>query len=125
MKRKRSDQTKLIEHVFIDGYPPKNPKPQLSFLQPPQASVGRQLSSDFQGMLNMLIDQAYPPNACPSCFEVFTARSEAKEHFKEQHRGEKTYQCLAHNCEQSYSSKPGLRYHLLNGHQATLVSDKE
>ncbi|CAO3672522.1 unnamed protein product [Rhizopus stolonifer] len=41
-------------------------------------------------------------------------------HVKQAHRGEKPYCCLA-DCDQIYSSRGGLRYHLLNVHAVRQV----
>ncbi|CEJ03304.1 hypothetical protein G6F70_002284 [Rhizopus microsporus] len=128
MKQRRTDlnpDSDLSQYITIDNLPLNNPKPHLSTVQSQsQHTVGRQRSTDFKGMLTALIDKIYPPLVCPSCLHVSLARSDADEHFKDKHHGEKVYECIAYNCDQAYSSKAGLRYHLQKSHQVNLNPEK-
>lgn len=124
MKRKHSeanqDPSNLSQRITIDGHTPRNPKPQLCLLRTEsQFVVGRQRSTDLKGILTELIEEFYPPLVCAICLDVSATRADSDMHFKAKHRGEKAFECLGHDCQQAYSSRSGLRYHLLTNHQVT------
>jgi hypothetical protein len=113
-----------INSLFlIDGQSPVQPYPQLIDKTRQLLTTngpGRQRSVDIKGLLLALIDEIYPPLICPECYQTSSGRSEADEHFRELHRGRKVFQCVSSTCEQAYSTKAGLRYHLEHAHQVTI-----
>ncbi|KAI9277808.1 hypothetical protein BY458DRAFT_86172 [Sporodiniella umbellata] len=125
MKRVRNDGSvspHLKGRVLIDGNPPRNPKPELiPKRSKSQFVTGRQRLADLKGLLTEIIEDIYPPLTCPVCFENHSTRAEADSHAKEKHHGEKPFECLA-ECEQAYSSRNGLRYHLFNIHSVQPVA---
>lgn len=106
---------------LIDGKSPVHPDPQLTnkTIQLMSNGPGRHRSDDMKGLLLALIDEIYPPLICPECYQTSYGRSEADRHFRELHRGRKVFQCVSFTCEQIYSTKAGLRYHLEHAHQVT------
>jgi hypothetical protein len=111
---------------LIDGTAPTQPCPQLlakkAEVRPNNSGPGRHRSVDLKGLIMELIDEIYPPLVCPTCLHIASGRSEADAHFKNEHHGTKVFECVHTKCDQAYSSKPGLRYHLEHAHKVTLVS---
>jgi hypothetical protein len=74
-------------------------------------------------MLLALIDASYPPLFCPSCRHVAANRTEADHHYRSTHHGERIFVCMHPYCQQAYSSKGGLRYHLEHMHTVSLIPE--
>ncbi|KAI9266356.1 hypothetical protein EDC94DRAFT_35908 [Helicostylum pulchrum] len=107
---------------LIDGEPPIQPHPSMAEKKEEMShGPGRHRSVLVMG----LIDEIYPPTICPICLYTADSRLEADSHFKKEHYSSKPFRCLHSECEQTYSSKAGLRYHLEHAHRVTLVSDME
>lgn len=114
----------LPNQFLIDGKPPIQPNPSLVAKKTEtRHGPGRHRSVDLKGLIMELIDEVYPPTVCPTCLHTASGRSEADLHFKTEHHGVKAFRCVNAQCEQAYSSKPGLRYHLEHAHRVTLVTD--
>jgi hypothetical protein len=112
---------------LIDGKSPIQPYPQLAHktTQFTSKGPGRHRLVNMKGFLMALIDEIYPPLVCPECYQISSGRSEADQHLKVLHHGRKIFQCVSSTCEQAYSTKAGLRYHLEHAHQVTLSSDRQ
>lgn len=116
----------VVNQFLIDGTIPTQPSPQLLEKKTEtRHGPGRHRSVDLKGLIMELIDETYPPLVCPTCLHTASARSEADLHFKTEHHGKKVFKCVHTRCDQSYSSKPGLRYHLEHAHQVTLNNSTE
>jgi hypothetical protein len=63
-----------------------------------------------------LMDATYPPLLCPSCKHIANNRTEADHHYRSNHHGERNFVCMHPYCQQTYSSKGGLKYHLEHMH---------
>ncbi|KAJ2965052.1 hypothetical protein NQZ79_g127 [Umbelopsis isabellina] len=74
-------------------------------------------------MMLALIDASYPPLLCPSCKHVAANRTEADHHYRSNHHGERNFVCMHPYCQQAYSSKGGLRYHLEHMHNVSLIPE--
>lgn len=123
-----SNDNTTTAHFLIDGTVPVKPSPQLLAKKtevPRNTGPGRHRSVDLKGLIMELIDEIYPPLVCPTCYHISSGRSEADAHFKNEHHGFKVFECMHTKCDQAYSSKPGLRYHLEHAHQVTMVSDNK
>lgn len=106
---------------LIDGTLPRRPSPHLLEKRTETRNgPGRHRSVDLKGLIMELIDETYPPFVCPSCDHTASARSLVDSHFKSAHHGVKAFKCVHTKCDQAYSSKPGLRYHLEHAHNVTL-----
>ncbi|KAI7873945.1 uncharacterized protein EV154DRAFT_527533 [Mucor mucedo] len=113
-----------VNQFLIDGNAPVQPHPTLVAKKTEvRHGPGRHRSVDIKGLIMELIDETYPPTVCPTCLYTASGRSDADLHFKTEHHGNKAFKCVDPTCEQAYSSKPGLRYHLEHAHKVTLVSD--
>lgn len=123
MSNNRKRKTPLYtSHFTIDGENPIEPHPQILALKPDSTThqgPGRHRSVDLKGIILELIEEIYPPLICPSCFHKSKGRAEADQHLKEKHHGQKLYNCASTSCEQAYSSKGGLRYHIEHNHKVT------
>lgn len=118
------DSVTTANQFLIDGSPPIQPHPTLLAKKTEiRHGPGRHRSVDLKGLIMELIDETYPPSVCPTCLYTASGRSDADLHFKTEHHGIKAFKCVNAACEQTYSSKPGLRYHLEHAHDVTLVSD--
>jgi hypothetical protein len=72
-------------------------------------------------MILALMDATYPPLLCPSCKHIAVNRTEADRHYQTSHHGERNFLCMHPYCQQSYSSKGGLRYHLEHMHTVSHI----
>lgn len=125
--RQKKSKTTNSSHFIVDGLTPIIPYPRLienkSYTTAPASGPGRHRSMDVKGLILQLIEESYPPLVCPVCFQTSVGRAEADMHLKSKHHGQKVFKCVAPNCNQAYSSKPGLRYHLEHVHQVSRTND--
>lgn len=70
-----------------------------------------------------LMDATYPPLLCPSCKHIANNRTEADHHYRSSHHGEKNFVCMHPYCQQTYSSKAGLKYHLEHMHAISHIPE--
>lgn len=118
---KRRGSSDSGNQFLIDGTVPRRPSPHLLEKRTETRNgPGRHRSVDLKGLIMELIDETYPPFVCPTCDHTASARSLVDSHFKSAHHGVKAFKCVHTKCDQAYSSKPGLRYHLEHAHNVTL-----
>jgi len=70
-----------------------------------------------------LLDTTYPPLQCPACDHVASTRTDTEHHYRASHHDQKCFVCMHPYCQQSYRSKPGLKYHLEHMHVITYIPD--
>lgn len=125
--RQKRSKIANSSQFLVDGLSPITPHPQLIANKHntaiPTSGPGRHRSVDIKGLILQLIEETYPPLVCPDCFQISSGRAEADQHLKSKHHGQKVFKCVASNCNQVYSSKPGLRYHLEHAHQITRINE--
>ncbi|KAK4510785.1 uncharacterized protein ATC70_005218 [Mucor velutinosus] len=124
--RQKRAKTSNASQFLVDGFSPMNHLPRIVANRHSIASVSRlarRKSVDVKGLILQLIDEIYPPLVCPECCHVSTARSEADQHLKSKHFGQKVFKCVSSGCTQVYSSKAGLRYHMEHAHKISRISD--
>ncbi|GAN11358.1 hypothetical protein MAM1_0559d10917 [Mucor ambiguus] len=124
----RRKRTKIsnASQFLVDGFSPINPHPRVLANRHNIASLGRSARRklvDSKGFILQLIDEIYPPLICPECYHLSTARTEADQHIKSNHLGQKVFKCVSSSCTQVYSSKAGLQYHMEHAHQISRISD--
>ncbi|KAI9485325.1 MAG: hypothetical protein EXX96DRAFT_5117 [Benjaminiella poitrasii] len=142
MSRKRksaSDSTannkkKPTSQFLIDGKSPIEPNPKLIAAAAAtnyipnnanQQGPGRHRSLSEKGLILELIDEVYPPLVCPGCHKTNNLRTDADQHLKAVHKGQKYFCCVSSDCEQVYASKPGLRYHIEHAHRVSLINENQ
>lgn len=124
-KRRGESPHSSSVQFLIDGTAPRRPSPQLLEKRTEtRHGSGRQRSVYLKGLIMGLIDETYPPFVCPTCYFTASARSLIDAHFKNTHRGVKAFKCVDAKCDQAYSSRPGLRYHLEHAHSVTLSVER-
>ncbi|KAI8344702.1 hypothetical protein BC941DRAFT_464908 [Chlamydoabsidia padenii] len=73
-------------------------------------------SQGTDSLIKQIIDQSYPPNSCPLCDNEETTRTKAEQHYRSSHKGKQGYMCMDPECEQGFSCRAGLQYHLHAAH---------
>ncbi|KAF1804129.1 hypothetical protein FB192DRAFT_1088813 [Mucor lusitanicus] len=125
--RQKKAKASSASHFLVDGFCPINPHPRIIANRHNTASMSepaRRKSMDIKSLIQQLIDEVYPPLICPECYHVSTARTEADQHLKSNHLGQKVFKCVSSICTQVYSSKAGLRYHIEHAHQISRINDE-
>ncbi|KAL9537140.1 hypothetical protein MBANPS3_012042 [Mucor bainieri] len=122
-KAKTSDASQFL----VDGFSPINSHPRILANRHNIASISSRPASrnlvDIKSLTLQLIDDIYPPLICPECYHLSSARTEADQHLKSKHLGQKVFKCVSSSCTQVYSSKAGLRYHIEHAHQISRIND--
>lgn len=120
-KQKRT-KTSNASQFLVDGLKPIKPHPRAIANRHNSASARRK-SVDMKDLILQLIDETYPPLVCPECHYLSSARTEADQHLKLNHLGQKVFTCVSSSCTQVYSTKAGLRYHMEHAHQISRIND--
>lgn len=124
-KQKRT-KTSNTSQFLVDGLKPIKPHPRAIANRHNSASMSRparRKSVDMKDLILQLIDEIYPPLVCPECHHLSSARTEADQHLRLNHLGQKVFACVSSSCTQVYSTKAGLRYHMEHAHQISRIND--
>ncbi|KAI8359103.1 hypothetical protein EDC96DRAFT_238726 [Choanephora cucurbitarum] len=125
-KRKAFDPlVNTILPFLIDGLPPLATQPQIIASK---GSKKREINDDMLGeekkVVAHMIDLAYPSLICPCCLQESKVKTEADEHMKAEHKGVKMFECLSPLCNQIYTTKGGLKYHVEHVHHVVFISSR-